>query len=237
MKVTTFDIFFQALMLILDIDVIHSLTVSMRQRVVTYTATLECIYTKEYFEQFGSLVWSRKQNNGTYAILAYAWIKNGEYRAKLAEGGEYLKERTAVRFIPGVFSFTYTDVRCVDEATYTCRVEYRVNSMGRLASEEMFYQVQGVSKPESPSPPPTSSSSPNLYLIVGLVVAGIDTVDLIVAVIICIRSRSKSKSTTSKVEHPKVENAKKKDHEDYKEKDHKGEDYKGKDHKAHKDRV
>ncbi|XP_041355958.1 uncharacterized protein LOC121373389 [Gigantopelta aegis] len=212
MKITTFDIFFQTV-IILDIYLIHSMTVSIPKRVGLLgnnNVSLECVYTKSDCETFVKLAWSRHRIGDLSADILANVDEN--YNVALTNKADYLKKRTVVKFVPGVFTITYMYVRCEDQAAYLCSVS--CNGDSTAPSAKMDFQVLTRPKPESSSPP--SPSSPNLYIIAGIVLVGIVVFVLIVAVTMCIRSKSRSslrtESTISKVEAHKVKGHKVKGH-------------------------
>ncbi|XP_041356431.1 uncharacterized protein LOC121373743 [Gigantopelta aegis] len=175
MKVTTFDIFVQALILILDIHLVHSLTLSVPKRVGVLgrnNVSMECVFVFGYGESFSSMSWSRKRSSERDFVDVASMDSQG-LKGYIPGEGDYLMNRTVLKFSPDTFVITYMDVRREDEATYRCTVSYFSENSRLVQSAEMFFKVQ--------------EPSLNPYIIVGIVVGCIVAVLLIVAVIICIR--------------------------------------------------
>ncbi|XP_041376280.1 uncharacterized protein LOC121388832 isoform X2 [Gigantopelta aegis] len=147
MKIITFDIFIQALMLILDIHLIHSVTVSVPKRVGVIgktTVSLKCVYTLLDSESFSGLTWGRKRSSER-DFVEMVGVDSAGLTGYTYEGVA-LQNRTVLKFVPGVFTITYIDVMCEDEATYRCTVLYWINTYRPTWSVEMFFQLQAVPK-------------------------------------------------------------------------------------------
>ncbi|XP_041356080.1 uncharacterized protein LOC121373479 [Gigantopelta aegis] len=173
MKVTTFDIFFQALILILDIHLIHSVTMAVPKRVGVIgqkNVSMECVFVMGDEERFSAFTWSRKRSSEQEFVNLAG--KGSAGQVGYDPGGYSIRNRTVISFIGDTFTITYMDVRREDEATYRCTVKYYFNRNVLTHSAEMFFEVK--------------EPSLNPYIIVGIVVGCIVAVLLIVAVIICI---------------------------------------------------